>query len=156
MLTNGKERITKDSDDSSDDSSDDDSDDSSDDSSDGDETDSKSSVVVVYHSPVRVEPVLWSQTKIDRLHSAHYVRVTPDAITVKTRKFERQFFKILPYSKYIWDTLDSDKMTYYDLFVCLNLCFWCVKEMRRMFDRKTLHMQQIRAPETGFCYMQFI
>ena len=44
VLTNGKERITKDSDDSSDDSSDDDSDDSSDDSSDGDETDSKSSV----------------------------------------------------------------------------------------------------------------
>ena len=44
MLTNGKERITKDSDDSSDDSSDDDSDDSSDDSSDGDETDSKYSV----------------------------------------------------------------------------------------------------------------
>ena len=44
VLTNGKERITKDSDDSSDDSSDDDSDDSSDDSSDGDETDSKYSV----------------------------------------------------------------------------------------------------------------
>lgn len=40
VLSNAKERMTKDSSDSSDDSSDDDSDDSSDDSSDGDETDS--------------------------------------------------------------------------------------------------------------------
>ena len=49
VLTNAKERMTKDSSDSSEDSSDDDSDSDSDDSSDGDDTDSKS--LCSFHSP---------------------------------------------------------------------------------------------------------
>ena len=72
-----------------------------------------------------------------------------DVYTVKPRKFELRFLEILPNSKSIWDTLDSENMLdsrSISIAVYNNVSFGRAKELSQsgvsfthpnsMFDRK--------------------